>query len=225
MDQKIRGAAGRFLVFAGGAILVGGTAFGPRAGAAEVCPGKVASTVLHPLPAPLIVTLTLKDASGAGRGVSRDFGDGLRSAGQRVGAPANARLSLSYRTLSEADNSYRRHQQDFNQPGGPDSGWSDWSGSNAPWLRGGETAALPDFPRYDMFHPRPPGQPGTVVLRAELRNARTGVLDWVGMVQCVPRESGRHSLAWQLGALTGRAMQAGPVRTEADPGQPIVTPR
>lgn len=221
-DSAAIPAATAYLVVAIGGLLISAQAFPAGAHAADLCTGDYVSTVIHPSPMPLVVALKLNGGSDASGALARDFRDGMRSVGQYVGDPASASLSVSYRILYRAVSGTRRVERSFGEPAGPDSGWSDWSGDNAPWLRGGETASLPDFPRYDMFHPRPPAQPDLLMLRAELRDTRSDALDWVGTVQCPLQGSDDQHLAYQLGTLTGKAMEADRDQTQRDVGRQIV---
>jgi hypothetical protein len=168
----------------------------------DSCAGQYSAALLQPLPAPNVVALDLRDSSDTNVALARAFTDGMRAAGQTMGGAATTRLTLIYQVIGQNDGAGSGAQA----PGGAGSGWSDWAGDNAPWLQGGQSAALPDMPRYDMFSPRPAAQPPLLMLRAQLRNAQTDQVDWVATLQCTPQGNDNQQLAYDLGRLIGGAL-------------------
>jgi hypothetical protein len=185
-----------------GLLVLCSAALAGRVQAMDSCTGQYSAAALQALPVPNVVALDLRDSSDTNVTLARAFTDGMRAAGQRVDGAATTKLTLVYQILGQ-DNASAGGS---GAPGGAGSGWSDWSGSNAPWLQGGQSAALPDMPRYDMFSPAPAPQPVMLMLRAQLRDAQTNTVDWVATLQCNPQGNDNRQLAYDLGRLIGGAL-------------------
>jgi len=173
-----------------------------RSFAMDSCTGQYSAALLQPLPVANVVALDLRDSSDTNVNLARAFTDGMRAAGQTMDGAATTKLTLIYQVMGQNESA----GSDTQAPGGVGSGWSDWAGDNAPWLKGGQSAALPDMPRYDMFSPRPAAQPALLMLRAQLRNAQTDQVDWVATLQCTPQGNDNRQLAYDLGRLIGGAL-------------------
>jgi hypothetical protein len=171
------------------------------ASAMQSCTGKYSAALLHPLAEPTVVGLDLRDSSDANAALGQSFTNGMREAGQRVSGTPTVKLSLSYQVLGQGGGD--AGGGGLNQGGGGPTGWSNWSGGGAAALEGGQTLALPDFPRYGAFSPQQPVQSALLVLRVEARNAQSNTLDWVASVQCTMQGSDNQILAYQLGYLIG----------------------
>jgi hypothetical protein len=187
---------------AAGLILLCSAGLAGRSLAMDSCTGQFSAAALQPLPVPNVVALDLRDSSDTNVTLARAFTDGMRAAGQRVDGAATTKLTLIYQTIGQNSGS----DAGSGAPGGAGSGWSDWSGDNAPWLQGGQSAALPDMPRYDMFSPAPAPQPVILMLRAQLRDAQSNAIDWVATLQCTPQGNDNRQLAYDLGTLIGGAI-------------------
>jgi hypothetical protein len=170
-----------------------------RTWAMDSCAGQYSSALLKALPVPNVVALDLRDSSDTNVALARAFTDGMRAAGQRVDGTATTKLTLIYQTIGQNNASDA-------DSGAPGSGWSDSAGENAPGLQGGQSAALPDMPRYDMFSPAPAPQPVILMLRARLRDAQTDTVDWIATLQCTPQGNDNRQLAYDLGTLIGGAI-------------------
>ena len=170
-----------------------------RTWAMDSCAGQYSSALLKALPVPNVVALDLRDSSDTNVALARAFTDGMRAAGQRVDGTATTKLTLIYQTIGQNN----APDADSGAPGG---GWSDSAGENAPGLQGGQSAALPDMPRYDMFSSAPAPQPVILMLRARLRDAQTDTVDWIATLQCTPQGNDNRQLAYDLGTLIGGAI-------------------
>jgi hypothetical protein len=171
------------------------------ASAMESCTGKYSAAALHPLAEPVVVALDLHDSSDVNTALGQAFTKGMREAGQRVSGTPTVKLSLSYQVLGQGGGD--AGGGGLNQGGGAPTGWSNWSGGGAAALGGGQTLALPDFPRYGVFSPQQAVQSALLVLRVEARNTHDNTLDWVASVQCTMQGTDNQILAYQLGYLIG----------------------
>jgi hypothetical protein len=172
-----------------------------QASAMDSCTGKYSAALFHPLAEPTVVALDLHDSSDVNAALGKAFINGMREAGRLVSGPPTVKLSLSYQVLGQGGGD--TGGAGLNQGGGGQSGWSNWSGGGAAALQGGQTLALPDFPRNDVFSPQQPVQSALLVLRVEARNTRDNTLDWVASLQCTMQGSDNQTLAYQLGYLIG----------------------
>jgi hypothetical protein len=132
----------------------------------------------------------------------------MQDAGQRVGTPSNAVLTLSWNVIGQGGGTGTGGGNGAGSPYAGDNatGWSNWSGGNAAWLQGGETAALPGIPSYSMFSPKPAVQSALLVLRAQVRPTGAGVAAWIGTLQCTIQPVENNKLAYELGRLLGSAI-------------------
>jgi hypothetical protein len=175
-----------------------------QASAMDSCTGKYSAALLHPLAEPAVVALDLRDSSDVNVALGQAFTKGMREAGRLVSGTPTVRLSLSYQVIGQGGGD--AGGGGLNQGGGAPTGWSNWSGGGAAALQGGQTLALPDFPRYGVFSPQQPVQSALLVLRAEARNTHDNTLDWVASVQCKMQGTDNQILAYQLGYLIGGAI-------------------
>lgn len=176
---------------------------GNPASALESCIGKYSAALLHPVTVPAVVALDLHDSSDVNAALGKAFINGMHEAGQLVSGAPTVRLSLSYDVIGQGGGAGGGGP---NQGGGAATGWSNWSGGGAAALQGGQTLALPDFPRYGAFSPQQAVQSALLVLRVEARNTRDNSLDWVASVQCTMQGGDDQALAYQLGYLMGGAI-------------------
>jgi hypothetical protein len=172
-----------------------------QASAMDSCTGKYSAALLHPLAEPPVLALDLHDSSDVNAALGQAFTKGLREAGRVVTGTPTVKLSLSYQVIGQGG--ANAGGAGLNQGGGGQTGWSSWSGGGAAALGGGQTLALPDFPRYGAFSPEQPVQSALLILRVEARNTRDNSLDWVASVQCTMRGNDNQILAYQLGYLIG----------------------
>jgi hypothetical protein len=189
----------------GAAVIAVGAAFMAigigQASAMDSCTGKYSAALLHPLAEPAVVALDLHDSSDVNAALGQAFTNGMREAGQVVSGAPTVKLSLSYQVIGQGGGD--AGGGGLNQGGGGQTGWSNWSGGGAAALQGGQTLALPDFPRNDVFSPQQPVQSALLVLRVEARNTQNNTLDWVASVQCTMQGTDNQTLAYQLGYLIG----------------------
>jgi hypothetical protein len=189
----------------GGAIVAICAAFATigvgQAYAMDSCAGKYSAALLHPLAEPAVVALDLHDSSDVNVALGSAFTNGMREAGQAVSGIPTVKLTLSYQVIGQGGGD--AGGGGLNQGGGGQTGWSNWSGGGAAALQGGQTLALPDFPRYDAFSAQQPVQSALLVLRVEARNTRDNTLDWIASVQCTMQGTDNQTLAYQLGYLIG----------------------
>jgi hypothetical protein len=173
------------------------------ASALESCIGKYSAALLHPITVPAVVALDLQDSSDVNTALGKAFINGMHEAGQLVSGAPTVRLSLSYDVIGQGGGT---GGGGLNQGGGAATGWSNWSGGGAAALEGGQTLALPDFPRYGAFSPQQPVQSALLVLRVEARNTHDNALDWIASVQCTMQGTDNETLAYQIGYLIGGAI-------------------
>ena len=173
------------------------------AAAMESCIGQYSAAALSPLPTPALVSLDLSGSTITSPDLAQAFTRGMQEAGQQMQGPANAILTLSWSVTGQGGTG---NGGGGTFAGGNAAGWSNWSGSNAPWLQGGETAALPEIPSYTLFSPKPAVQSALLFLRAEVRPTGAGVAAWIATVQCTIQPVDNKQLAYQLGRLIGGAM-------------------
>jgi hypothetical protein len=172
--------------------------------ALDSCIGKYSAALLHPVTVPAVVALDLHDSSDVNAALGQSFTNGMREAGRLVSGAPTVRLSLSYDVIGQGGGS--AGGGGLNQGGGAATGWSNWSGGGAAALEGGQTLALPDFPRYGAFSPQQPVQSALLVLRVEARNTHDNALDWIASVQCTMQGTDNETLAYQIGYLIGGAI-------------------
>jgi hypothetical protein len=173
------------------------------AAAMESCIGQYSAAALSALPTPMIVWLDLSGSTITSPNLAQAFTRGLQEAGQQMQGPPNAILTLSWSITGQGGAA--------NDGGGTftaanAAGQGNWPGSNAPWLQGGETAAMPGIPSYTMFSPKPAVQSALLFLRAQLRPTGASVAAWIATVQCTIQPVDNAQLAYRLGNLIGGAM-------------------
>jgi hypothetical protein len=171
------------------------------AAAMESCTGQYSAAALSPLPTPVLVSLDLSGSTITSPDLAQAFTRGMQDAGQPMQGPSNAILTLSWSVTGQGG---AGNGGAFT--GSNTAGWSNWSGSNTPWMQGGETAALPGIPSYTMFSPKPAVQSALLFLRAELRPTGARVAAWIATVQCTIQPVDNKQLAYQLGRLIGGAI-------------------
>lgn len=173
--------------------------------AMESCSGMYSATLLHPLAEPTVVALDLWDSSDISTQLGKAFTSGMREAGTTVAGTPTVKLRLSYQIIGQGGGG-NSAGGGLNQGGGPQTGWTSWSGGNAAALQGGQTAALPDIPNFDAFSPKQPVQSALLIVRFEARNVGTDAPDWVASLQCTLQGTDNKTLAYQLGRLIGGAI-------------------
>jgi hypothetical protein len=129
----------------------------------------------------------------------------MQEAGTTVTGTPTVKLRLSYQIIGQGG-SGTGGGGGLNQGGGAQTGWTSWSAGDAAALQGGQTAALPDIPNFDMFSPKQPVQSALLVVRFEARNVGADAPDWVASLQCTMQGTDNKTLAYQLGRLIGGAI-------------------
>jgi hypothetical protein len=175
------------------------------ASAMDSCSGIYSATLLHPLTEPTIVALDQADSSDVSKHLGEAFTNGMQEAGTTVTGTPTVKLRLSYQIIGQGG-SGTGGGGGLNQGGGAQTGWSSWSGGDAAALQGGQTAALPDIPNFDVFSPKQPVQSALLVVRFEARNVGAEAPDWVASLQCTMQGTDNKTLAYQLGRLIGGAI-------------------
>ncbi|HET7881311.1 MAG TPA: hypothetical protein VFL55_10530 [Acetobacteraceae bacterium] len=175
------------------------------AGAMESCVGHYSAALLNALPVPTVVALDVPDSTPTNANLLQAFTRGMSEAGQATGSQPTVKLSLSYQVTGQGGGG-GGSDGGSTTPGGTAGGWSNWSGSNAPWLQGGETAALPGIPSYDAFSPQPAAQSALLFLRAQLQPVGASTPAWIATLQCTMQAADNQQLAYQLGYLIGGAI-------------------
>jgi len=178
------------------------------AAAMDTCNGQYSAAALSPLPTPTVISLDLSGSTITPPPLAQAFTQGIQDAGQRVGTPSNAILTLSWNVIGQGGGSGTGGGNGIGSPytGDNATNWSNWSGSNAAWLQGGETAALPGIPSYTMFSPKPAVQSALLVLRAQVRPTGAGVAAWIATLQCTIQTGDNSKLAYELGRLLGSSI-------------------
>jgi hypothetical protein len=178
------------------------------AAAMDTCNGQYSAAALSPLPTPTVISLDLSGSTITPPPLAQAFTQGIQDAGQRVGTPSNAILTLSWNVIGQGGGSGTGGGNGIGSPytGDNATNWSNWSGSNAAWLQGGETAALPGIPSYTMFSPKPAIQSALLVLRAQVRPTGAGVAAWIATLQCTIQTGDNSKLAYELGRLLGSSI-------------------
>jgi hypothetical protein len=172
------------------------------AAAMESCIGQYSAAALSPLSTPVVVSLDLSGSTITSPNLAQAFTRGMQEAGQQMQGPSNAILTLSWSIAGQNS----AGNGGGTSTGGNAAGWGNWSGSNTPWLQGGETAALPGIPSYTMFSPKPAVQSAILFLRAQVRPTGASVAAWIATVQCTIQPVDNTQLAYQLGRLIGGAI-------------------
>jgi hypothetical protein len=200
--EKMRASRVEFAI---GILLAAGLS--APAAAMNACTGQYSAAALSPLPTPTVISLDLSGSTVTPSNLAQAFSRGMQEAGQRVGSPSNAVLTLSWSVIGQGGASRNGGGNGVGTPfaGGNATDWSDWSGNNAAWLQGGETAALPGIPSYTSFSPRPAVQTALLVMRAQVRPSGAGVAAWIATLQCTMQPVENTELAYQLGRLIGSA--------------------
>jgi len=178
------------------------------AAAMDACNGQYSAAALSVLPTPTVISLDLSGSTITAPALVQAFTQGMQDAGQRVGAPSNAVLTLSWNVIGQGGGSGAGGGNGTGSAfaGGNATDWSNWSGSNTAWMQGGETAALPGIPSYTLFSPKPAAQSALLVLRAQVRPAGAGVAAWIATLQCTIQPVENSKLAYELGRLLGSAI-------------------
>lgn len=189
------------------ALALAGVLAAPAA-AMDACTGQYSAAALSPLPTPTVISLDLSGSTITAPGLARAFTQGMQDAGQQVGTPSNAVLTLSWNVLGQGGGGGNGGGNGTGSPFAGDNAtdWSNWSGSNAAWLQGGETAALPGIPSYTMLSPKPAVQSALLVMRAQVRPTGAGVAAWIATLQCTMQPVDNSKLAYELGRLLGSAI-------------------
>jgi hypothetical protein len=207
-----RGTMSKFGTFSGliaatGCLALACGALSP-ASALDSCSGQYSAALLHPLPLPTVTALDIHDNSPTNVALGQSFMIGLRAAGQATEGAPSAKISVNYQIMGQGNGGPGYSGGGLGQGGGAgsQSDWSGWSNGSTDSMRGGQTMALPEFPRYDAFKPRQAAQSALLILRVEVHDAQTNALDWVASMQCTMQGTDDQQLAYQLGYLIGGVM-------------------
>lgn len=156
----------------------------------ESCSGSYAATILHPLPAPLVIGLVIGDDSPRNVDLASRFKAGLQRAGIAVNGVSNAKMTLRV-TVSGRD-------------GLDDADRTRQSGSGFSWWNGGADPQLPGQSAFGGTRQAP--VPPTLRLRAEIRRSQADPVAWVATLQCAMQGSDERQLAYDIGTVIGRAI-------------------
>ncbi len=158
--------------------------------AMDSCSGSYAATILHPLPAPLVVGLVIGDDSPRNVDLAARFKAGMQRAGITVSSVSNAQMTLRV-TVSGRE-------------GGGNGGRPQQSGAGFSWWNGGADPQLPG--QSEFGGTRQDAVPMTLRLRAEIRRSQADPVAWVATLQCAMQGSDERQLAYDIGTVIGRAI-------------------
>ncbi len=156
------------------------------------CSGQYSAAALKPLPQPTVATIDVFDNSPRNVQLSQALTSGMNNAGLTTAAAGNVRLSVSY-TLTGGGGGYGRRRNSYDQWGAQ----SEWGG-----MSGGVPMEQPGMPRFGAA---PSPGPRTLMLRADLRDATTGLPLWIATIQCQVQTSNDKQLAYDIGTLIGQS--------------------
>ena len=171
--------------------------------AMDSCVGRYSAALLSALPVPTVVAVDVPDSTPTNPNLVQAFTQGMTEAGQNTSSPPTAKLALTWQVTGQGGGG---GNDGSDQPGGTAGGWSNWSGSNTPGMQGGETAALPGIPSYDMFAPKQAVQSALLFMRAQLQPVGSNAPAWIATLQCTLQPVDNQQLAYQLGYLIGGAI-------------------
>ena len=161
------------------------------AAASQSCQGSYAATILHPLPAQIVVGLDIHDRSPRNLRLAERFLAGVRDAGIAAGAQPNVLLHVSTSRLDAASS----------RSSGVELSYSGLYG-----LQGGGQPRLPALPTAGVTaQPPPPAQPDLFV-RVDATEGEATRIAWVASVQCRMVGSDEGQLAQDLGHVIGSAL-------------------
>jgi hypothetical protein len=153
--------------------------------------------LLSALPVPTAVAVDVPDSTPTNANLVQAFTRGMTEAGQNTGSSPTAKLALTWQITGQGGGG----GNDGNTPDGTTGDGSNWSG-----LQGGETAALPGIPSYDMFAPKQAVQSALLFMRAQLQPVGSNTPVWIATLQCTLQPVDNQQLAYQLGYLIGGAI-------------------
>ncbi len=169
-------------------------AIGPSgAWAMSSCSGQYSAAALRPLPQPAVAALDVLDNSPRNMRLSQALTRGMNDGGMTTAGSGNVRLSVSYTLSGGGGGGYGRTRNSYDQWGAQ----SEWGG-----MSGGVPMEQPGMPRFGAA---PSPGPRTLMLRADLRDAATGLPLWIATIQCQVRTSNEQQLAYDIGTLIGRS--------------------
>lgn len=156
--------------------------------ALESCSGSYSATLLHPLPARLVVGLVISDDSPRNLELAARFKDGLQRAGIAVGGAANVQMRVIASVSGRDD----------------DLGAAPRSDSASSWWNGGADQQLPGESRFGGN--RQSSGPVTLRLRVEIRRSATDPVAWAATLRCTMRGDDERQLAYDIGTVIGGAV-------------------
>lgn len=152
--------------------------------AASSCTGNLATSLIHPLPAPLTVAMQNSVDNSANPALARRFVDGLRQAGVTVSDQGNVTLSLTVTLVPSATATSAARSV-----GGTYKGF-DWvSGEQAP--TGGHGPSI---------------QGANLSMSVTLTDNAQSTLSWVATLQCKVKTTDSTALAAFMGGVIGRSL-------------------
>jgi len=169
----------------------------PGAHAMTACQGELSSTLLQPLPKPVLIHMDMQTSTPTSNTLAQAFANGMQNAGAQVvpGQQAGTiNLRLTWNVLAQGGSG-----------GGSGQGGGAWPSSSESFLAGGIQRANPDIPSYDVFAPATPVQSGLLIFRAQALDPSSGATLWIGSLQCTLQGADNQTLAYQLGQAIGGA--------------------
>jgi hypothetical protein len=157
------------------------------------CSGQYSAAALKPLPQPTVARVDLFDNSPRNVRLSQALMRGMNNAGMTTAGSGNVRLSVSYTLSGGGGGGYGRERNSYDQWGAQ----SAWGG-----MSGGVSIEQPGMPR---FGPAPSAGPQTLYLRADLRDAASGLPLWIATIQCQVQTGNEQQLAYDIGTLIGQS--------------------
>jgi hypothetical protein len=157
------------------------------------CSGQYSAAALKPLPRPTVAVIDVLDNSPRNLRLLQSLTRGMNNAGLTTAGSGNVRLSLSYSLTGGGGGGYGRMRDSYDQWGAQ----SEWGG-----MSGGVPMEQPGMPR---FGPAPSAGPQTLMLRADLRDAASGLPLWIATIQCQVQTGNEQQLAYDIGTLIGQS--------------------
>lgn len=156
------------------------------------CEGTYAATLLHPLPASIVVGLDIHDPSPDNRQLAERFLAGVRDSGVAVGAQPTVLLHLTVSVLGDTAG---------RSGGGAESSYDGMGG-----FQGGMLGSLPDMPTTRLAAPRASSPSRLLFVRVDATEGQATRISWVASMQCQRTTLDDGQLAHELGRVVGSAL-------------------
>ena len=168
------------------ALLASALALAPAAHAAETCTGTIGTSLLHPLPSPLVIAAERPLQDAPNPELTQRFVAGMRAAGAELGQSGNVTASMSAEVTPPTSALATRSR-------GPSRTYS-----NFDWMMGEPgTSTHPDMT-------------GSVLMMSmQLMDNASATISWLATIQCTIQTNDAGALAEELGRAIGGAVGKG----------------